>query len=251
MVKRIAAALAALLMIPAAALAGLEWRDDTPAMSLLKTYTENVNRLLEESGEQPINSLFANYPSESVMGITDEDNAEIPESVEITVKSTYDNLSSLELRVSEPERFPLIAAALVRALYGDAMTQEEALRIPQERVKKALEDPQKSFEEPVEELQGTVPRVYYAYKPNQYHDGVNWMQMTLIFPMDDAWDRESGLILGTEEEQGQRAPDDADPDYEGYFSWDDYTHFEVFTTATPEPDSAAAEYDFPRSVGGN
>ena len=29
----------------------------------------------------------------------------------------------------------------------------------------------------------------------------------------------------------------------GYYSSDDYDHFEVFTTATPEPDSAAAEYD--------
>ena len=35
-----------------------------------------------------------------------------------------------------------------------------------------------------------------------------------------------------------------DPEYEGYFSTDDYTHLEVFTTATPEPGSAAAENDF-------
>ena len=38
--------------------------------------------------------------------------------------------------------------------------------------------------------------------------------------------------------------EEADPDYEGYYSSDDYNHFEVFATATPEPDSAAAEYDF-------
>ena len=29
----------------------------------------------------------------------------------------------------------------------------------------------------------------------------------------------------------------------GYFSKDDYDHFEFFTTPTPEPDSAAAEFD--------
>jgi 2-isopropylmalate synthase len=32
--------------------------------------------------------------------------------------------------------------------------------------------------------------------------------------------------------------------YEGYYSKDDYSHFDIFTTPTPEPDSAAAEYDF-------
>ena len=123
------------------------------------------------------------------------------------------------------------------------------MAVPEARVAKAKKDPQKSFEETVEELQGTTPRVYYAYKPNQYRDGTDWMQMTLIFPMAGAWDGEEGLILGTEEEQGQAPPDDADPDYEGYYSQDDYNHFEVFTTATPEPDSAAAEYDFRNPVG--
>ena len=30
-------------------------------------------------------------------------------------------------------------------------------------------------------------------------------------------------------------------EYEGYFSQDNYTHLEVFTSPTPEPDSAAME----------
>ena len=53
-------------------------------------------------------------------------------------------------------------------------------------------------------------------------------------------------ILGTQDdEKANMLPEEeADPDYDGYFSTDDYTHLEVFTTATPEPDSAAAEYDF-------
>ena len=38
-------------------------------------------------------------------------------------------------------------------------------------------------------------------------------------------------------------PEDADPGFEGYESRDDYSHLEVFTTETPEPDSAAKEYD--------
>ena len=89
MVRRITAGVIALLLIPAAALASLGWREDTPAMTTLKKYTENVNRLLTENGEQPVNSLFSNYPTETVMGITTEDNAEIPEGVEITVKIWY------------------------------------------------------------------------------------------------------------------------------------------------------------------
>ena len=64
----------------------------------------------------------------------------------------------------------------------------------------------------------------------------------LIFPLAGEWDGE-GLILGTAADQ-EYIPEDADPDYEGYLRDDDYTHYEVFSTATPEPDSAAAEYDF-------
>ena len=241
MVRRIAAVLAVLILIPAAA-AGAQWRDDTPALKILKNYTENINKLLTEAGEQPINSLFSCFPAETVMGITAEDNAEIPEGVEITVELYDDTMNSLQLRVNNPDRFPVIAAAVLRALYGEGMTQEDAISIPLDRAEKAKKEPDASFEEPVDEMNGTIPRVYYAYKPNEYHDGANWLQMTLIFPLEGAWDGE-GLIVGTEEDR-EYVPEDADPDYEGYMSSDDYTHLEVFETATPEPDSAAAEYDF-------
>ena len=236
--------LAVLLLLPAIALAALKWREDTPAMTMLKQYTEKVNELLTGAGESPVNSLFSVYPTESVMGITLEDNAEIPENVEITVTMYYETLDILQLRVSEIDRFPVIAAAFIKALYGDAMTWEDALRIPAERVKKAKSNPDSSFEEPVEEMNGTIPRTYYAYLPNQYFSGKDWMQMTLIFPMAGTWDG-NGLILGTEEDPEYFSPEDeANPDYEGFYSVDDYTHLEVFVTATPEPDSAAAEYDF-------
>jgi hypothetical protein len=144
--------------------------------------------------------------------------------------------------VSDPDRFPGIAAAIVRALYGEAMTQDDAINIPADRAKRAKNEPNASFEEPVDEMNGTSPRVYFAYFPNQYRDGVNWLQMTLIFPLAGEWDGTS-LTVGTEQDS-EYVPEDADPDYEGYQTTDDYTHFEVFATATPEPDSAAAEYDF-------
>ncbi len=242
MVKKFAAVIAALLLIPVVATAGMEWKEDTPALKILKTYTENVNKLLMEAGEHPINSLFSCFPSMTVMGITEEDDAEIPEGIEITAELYYDAINSLQLRVNDPERFPVIAAAILRALYGDSMTQEEAVSIPKERAKKAKLDPASSYEEPVDEMNGNKPRVYYAYYPNQYQSGTNWLQMTLIFPITGEWDGE-GLILGTETDR-EYVPEDADPDYDGFMQDDDYTHYEVFSTATPEPDSAAAEYDF-------
>ena len=126
MIRRILAVLAAFLLVPAASLAELRWKEETPALTFLKQYTESINKLLTEHGESPVNSLFSVYARETVMGITEKDNAEIPEAVEITVKMYYDTLNSLELRVSDIRRFPVIAAAVVKAFYGDAMTWEDA-----------------------------------------------------------------------------------------------------------------------------
>ena len=78
--------------------------------------------------------------------------------------------------------------------------------------------------------------------PIQYREGVNRLQMTLMCPLAGEWDGTS-LAVGTEQDS-EYVPEDADPDYEGYQTTADYTHLEVFATATPEPDSAAAEYDF-------
>lgn len=247
MVKRIMAVAAALLLLCTGAGAGAEtemnWDQSTPALQVLKAYTENVNRLLTESGEKPINRLVECYPQIATLWITDEDDAELPEGVQISVALYYDTLNSLELWVNNADRFPRIAAAFIRALYGDSLSAEDAIHIPTERARRAKQNPGDSFEEPVEEMNGTVPRFYYAYHPDLYHDGENWMRMTVIFPLAGTWEGE-GMILGTEKGPGQAAPDDADPNYEGFFSTDDYTHMEVFASPTPEPDSAAAEYDF-------
>ena len=245
MVRRIIWLITAMLLLPVIALSGTKWRKDTEAQIVLKEYTDRMNDLLTEHGESPVNTLFELFPGFAVMGITMEDDAEIPENVEITVNLTSDSLNNLQLRVSEIYRFPVIAAAAIKALYGESMTWEDALRIPSERAKKAAENPSNSFEEPVEEMNGTMPRTYYAFYPDQYHDKTDWIQMTLIFPIAGTWDGE-GLILGTEDEYktSMLPEEEADPDYDGFFSKDDYSHLEVFTTATPEPDSAAAEYDF-------
>ena len=245
MVRRIFALMVGIvLLIPfATAAAEMEWKDSTPALVTLKNYIDHVNRLLQESGENPVNSLFGCYPELAIMGITAEDNAEIPEDVEITVELYYESLDTLQLRVKNIDRFPAIAAAFIRALYGESMTQEEAVRLPAERAKKAKDNPGDSFEEPADEMNGNIPQVYYAYWPDQYHNGENWIQMTIIFPIAGEWDG-TGMIIGNDETGQVMLDEDKDPDYEGYYSKDDYQHFEVFSTATPEPDSAAAEYDF-------
>ena len=53
-------------------------------------------------------------------------------------------------------------SASLRALNPEGMTAAEALSLPAERAKKAVANPANSFEDEVETLNGTVPRVYFA-----------------------------------------------------------------------------------------
>jgi len=67
--------------------------------------------------------------------------------------------------------------------------------------------------------------------------------LMIIFPIKGYWNEETGI---TDNESEPKTPDrdsDQDAEYDGYYSTDDYEHLRIFTTATPEPDSAAAEYD--------
>ena len=243
MVKRLVALLAAAaLLLPGTGTASIIWTEKTPGQKMLKEYITNVNTFLVERGELEINTRFEMYDQLAVLGITSAPNAETPEGVEITVRLTYDSINSVQLRVDETERFPVIAAAFLQALYPETMTAGEAIRTPEERAKKALANPENSFEDEVEELNGTSPRTYYAYYPDQYHDGVNWMQMTIIFPLAGYWEG-TGIIDGETPTKGPDTYSGNDVEYDGYFSKDDYQHYEVFVTATPEPDSPAGELE--------
>lgn len=235
--------LALLILATGTACSDIEWEPETDAQRYLKAYIDNVNQILSEKGERPVNRLFEIYPGFAVLGITAEADAETPEDVEITVIMGDELPKTIQLRVSDISRFPVIAAGMIKALYGDHMSYEEAIIVPAERAKKARTEPSNSFEEPVDEMNGTIPRFYYAYFPNQYRNGVDWIQMTIIMPMDNNWDG-NGMVLGEEKTRGVDAESGVSEDYEGYYSEDDFSHFDVFSTATPEPDSAAAEYDF-------
>ena len=243
MVKKAAALLLALLLTVTAGGADPVWKQNTDGQRMLVRYLTKVNEYLLSAGESPINSLFEMYNGTASFGITDQPDAEIPEDVEITALLFPDTVNRLVLRVSDPDRFPRIAGAFLRALEPDRMTAEEAVAVPYSRARKAASAPATSFEDTVEELNGTVPYVYYAYYPDQYHDSVSWLQMTVVFPMAGAWDGDA--VFG--DETATRAPDTYSghsDDYEGYYSDDDYSHLEIFVTPTPEPDSAAGENAF-------
>ena len=235
--------LIAAMMIPAVCGAELSWTTDTPAQQQLKNYIESANQYLKEYGELPVNRIFEMYPVIATLGIVKDPKAEAPEDVEITVNLLADRINSLQLRVCDAERFPQIAAGLIRGLYKENITPENAIKAAGELAEKATKEPKNSYEEPIEAMSGRIPRFYYAYYPDQYHDGRNWLQMTMIFPMDPEWTG-GDMIVGEEYIKGVDPDSGVSEDYEGYYSEDDYSHFEVFVTATPEPDSAAAEYDF-------
>jgi len=241
--RRLILLAAAFLLLASGAGAEIRWKEETQGQKLLKTYVETANRFLESQGEQPVNSLFEMYRNFAVFGITRLNDAETPEGVEITARLFEKAIDSLEVRVSDLGRFPRIAAAFLQAMTPDTTTMEESLRVPAERAAKAAASPQNSYEEELEELNGTAPRVYYAYYPNQYQDGVSWMQMTIIFPMEGYWDEYGGVINNPVVTKGPDTYSGNSEDYEGYYSRDDYSHLDVFTTPTPEPDSAAAELD--------
>ena len=217
------------------ALGEIAWPAATTAgQQALIDYIAQVNANLQTLGAGQINSLFDYGVSTVVLGVTAVEDAEIPESVEITVQ-LYDNtLNTLELRCSDASRFTNLAAACIQAASPDTITLADASKTPAQYARKAMANASNSFADEVQPLNGPSARTYYAYYPNQYHNGVNWLQMTLVFP-----------LVGYDEAGVYATPalntDNGNVEYEGYQPTDDLTHFEVFTTATPEPDSPAGE----------
>ncbi len=227
-----------LAALTGAAAADIVWPEETAGQTVLKQYLDRVNEFLILQGEPGINSLFEAYRGFEVFGITREPEADVPDQVEITAKLYENTINTVEVRVSDLNRFPRVAASFIRALTPETMSMTEALQVPTERMQKAAKAPGNSFEDQVETLNGTVPYIYYAYYPSQYHDNVNWMQMTIVFPMEGYWDG-THVLSGSEATRGPDNYSDHSADYEGYESEDDYTHYEIFMSPTPEPDSAA------------
>ena len=238
---------AALLAVWTCAGADLPWpAERNTAQRALADYIGRVNTLIADHGEMPVNSLFGCWPTLAVLGVTAEDNAEVPEDVEITFSYTQEHLLYLELRACDTARFPGLCAAMILGAAGDSMTWDEALATPAAYAARAAAKPETSFSEPVLYDPGPVPRTYYAYEPDTYHDGRNWLTMTLIFPRSG----ETGAVTDTPipEDAGEHRPLDADED-ERDPAWVGYDpplgeapHYEIFVTPTPEPDSAVYPY---------
>lgn len=234
MVKRLCALLCALLLLPASALGEISWPEPlTTGQTLLREYIDRVNQNQSQQNRGWVNSMFECYPTFAVLGMTALDMAEVPEGVELSFTLNSDSLDTLQLRVNDPTRFASLAASCIQAASPTTSTLEDALADPTAYAEKAISNPGNSFEDTIDDLNGLTPRVYYAYYPNQYRDGVNWLQMTLIFPL--AGSAEASATT-------PEPPPSADPslEYEGY-DYDGGTHLEIFVTATPEPDSPAGE----------
>ena len=240
--KKLAALLLCFLMMTPA-LAEIAWPDGLSAgQTALREYVDTVNGILAEQGGGEINMQYELYATFASLGM---DGAETPDLVEMYFLLGEKGMHSLTLRICDANQFEQVASACMHAASPSAIPLEEAkklaasyaavLRKDTESARVNPEDAMThSFEEEVNDLQGSQPRAYFAYYPNQYGDRKHWLQMTLIFARPGS-NGELSVAGSTP------APDTGDVEYEGYFSQDNYTHLEIFTTPTPEPDSAAME----------
>ncbi len=249
MVKRIFALLLILVMIAGCGIADeLPLRDSTPGQKMLKNYMSRVNDFLVENGDYEINRVFDETDNVVELGISSAPDNYEPEVVGVTVYMRYDGIHYMLVRVSDVNRFPRVAGAFIRALSPDTITKEQAMATPAERAQKVISNPSDSFvdyefdkyaDKNTEILNGEKPQITYAYYPDQYHDGKNWLQMMIIFPMPEYWDQGDGVIMKVET---------TDPPFDeegegGYFAENRLVTMEANPTPTPEPDSAAMEYD--------
>ena len=240
--------LSLLFALPAGA---LTWPEGlTEGQASVRTYLEEVGAALTGRGEQPFNSLFECWPRLVVTGITREENAETPEGVELTFYLDETSAQYCELRVTELARFPLLAGALIWVAEGESGTLAEAMRDPQAYLARIQKQPDRSFGDAVDTLQGETPRVYFAYDPNPYHldqtlqaATTPQVTMTLVFPR-------GGIAAGVQvtpvpEERPEERPrvEDESEDFAGYYQQlGEGEYFEIFVTPTPEPDSAVYDY---------
>lgn len=238
--RKLTALLLVLMMTAGTALAEMKWpKLNTAGQEQLQAYVLRANEALTAQGQGNVNSIFEFYETFATMGVTAADNAEVPENVEMTFLLDAEGVRTLQLRVSDAGRFAPIAAACVQAASPTAIALETALAEANGYVQRTLDAPYTTFADEVNDLQGTSPRVYYAYYPNQYSDGVDWRQMTLVFPLPGSAD--APLTVTPEPAAALDADGNEVYSMNTRTYEEEYQHLEVFVTATPEPDSAANE----------
>ena len=239
--KKIAALLLCLLMLSTAT-AEIDWPASlSSGQAALRHYVDTLNLVLTQFDAGTVDMKYEFYSTFASLGM---DGAETPDSVEMYFLLGDAGLHSMTLRICDADRFEKVAAACLHAASPSTIpltdaqaltkTYADVMRKDLSAKGSSTQAMTHSFEEDVNDLQSSQPRAYFAYYPNQYGDGKHWLQMTLIFARPGS--EEAGLSLA----DATPAPH-ADEEYEGYFSQDNYSHFEVFATPTPEPDSAAME----------
>ncbi len=240
--KKLAALLLCFLMMTSA-LAEIEWPASlTTGQAALRNYVDRVNLTLSQNSAGVIDMKYELYTTFASLGM---DGADAAETVEMYFLLGDGGMQSLTLRICDPDRFEAVAAACLSESSA-AISMDEARTLTAQYadiLRKDLADAESnpenamthSFEEDIIDLQGSQPRAYFAYYPNQYGDGKHWLQMTLIFARPGSDGASLGLADATP------VPYYEDPEYEGFFSKDNYDHLEIFVTPTPEPDSAAME----------
>ena len=234
--KKLISLLLCLLMMTSAS-AEIQWPAAmTSGQAALRNYVDNVNLTLAQQGAGVIDMQYELYTAFASLGM---DGADAPETVEMYFQLGDGGLHSLTLRLCDADRFEKVASACLAAA-SSAISLESARSLVAGyadvmRKDKASDDMTHSFEEPVNELQSDQPRAYFAYYPNQFGDGNSWLQMTLIFARPGSAVNDLAVAGLTP------PPPTEDVEYEGFFAQDNFNHLEIFTTPTPEPDSAAME----------
>ena len=234
--KKLISLLLCLLMLTSAS-AEIQWPAAmTSGQAALRNYVDTVNLTLAQQGAGVIDMQYELYTAFASLGM---DGADAPETVEMYFQLGDGGLHSLTLRLCDADRFEKVASACLAAA-SSAISLESARSLVAGyadvmRKDKATDDMTHSFEEPVNELQSDQPRAYFAYYPNQFGDGNSWLQMTLIFALPGSAVNDLAVAGLTP------PPPTEDVEYEGFFAQDNFNHLEIFTTPTPEPDSAAME----------
>lgn len=219
--------------------AELQFPADTPAQQLLSDYLRQVNDLLTQQGQPVMSKVFTCLSGFAVVGIPSSEDEEIPGDVEMTFLLYTESLNQLVLRCTDPDQFGAVAAACIQEANPE-MAWQEAQQVVQPIVQQVRSNATSSFEDAVIEQNGTSVRVYFAYYPNQFMDGNDWLQMTLIFPLVGY---SGGAVTASTPSVGMLEEEEAtDEDaYSGYLHYDSYIHLETMPVVTPEPDSPAGE----------
>ena len=212
----------------------------------LKTYIEKVNLALDRLKGEQVNSVFECYDTFASLGVTSVNDSDTPENVQITV-SMGRGLEWIEVSSSSMDGFANLCAAFIAVAAGDEENPSKYLADPKAYVTRVSKNPSTSFEDHILYARSEKARTYFAYSPSAYADSGSylsgfgdssaWLTMTLIFPLQAETD--AGVEVTPVPPKEQEVIRDGSDDDGDYTPYDEGTHFEIFLTPTPEPDSAA------------